>query len=52
MSSLLDNTMDIALLPDRELDNIPKLEKNSYTPTICALFFPSIILLIQETASI
>ena len=38
MSSLLDNTMDIALLPDRELDNIPKLEKKFlYADDMCVV---------------
>ncbi len=38
MSSLLDNTMDVALLPDRELDNIPKLEKKFlYADDMCVV---------------
>lgn len=38
MSALLDNTMDIALLPDRELDGIPKLEKKFlYADDMCVV---------------
>ncbi|NLO47436.1 MAG: LysR family transcriptional regulator [Clostridiales bacterium] len=38
MSSLLDNRIDVALVPDRELDSIPKLEKKFlYADDMCVV---------------